>query len=179
MVLETPTTTTSQKSIAIHLFILQYASKLYCSAFGVPTLWGKGNTVSTPPICIAGCPPFALQYASHLYRSTFGKILVVVVTEMFSTTFAGRNWNLQATLKFSSKNQARKKGTNPNIWVRIFSGGVGVFHTKGWGPRSSVCPSKPGKSNFLGGISRDFAGISRRCPKSLRKKKFPWGPKAH
>ena len=30
--------------------------------------------------------------------------------------------------------------------------------------------SKPGKSNFLGGISWDFAGISRRQPKSLRKK---------
>ena len=36
---------------------------------------------------------------------------------------------------------------------------------KGWGPKSSVCPSKPGKSNFFGGISRDFAGISWRCPK--------------
>ena len=42
---------------------------------------------------------------------------------------------------------------------------------KGWGPKSSICPSKPGKSNFFGGISRDFAGISQRCPKSLRKKK--------
>ena len=41
---------------------------------------------------------------------------------------------------------------------------------KGWGPKSSVCPSKPGKSNFLGRISRDFPGISRQCPKSLRKK---------
>ena len=41
----------------------------------------------------------------------------------------------------------------------------------GWGPKSSVCPSKPGKSNFFGGISRDFAGISQRCPKSLRRKK--------
>ena len=36
---ETPTTTTSQKSIAIHLqFVLQYASNLYCSTFGAPTL---------------------------------------------------------------------------------------------------------------------------------------------
>ena len=59
---------------------------------------------------------------------------------------------------------------NLNFLVRIFSGGVGVFHVKGWGPKSSVCPSKPGKPNFFGGISRDFAGISRRCPKSLRKK---------
>ena len=36
---ETPTTTTSQKSIAIHLpFVSQYASNLYCSAFGTPRL---------------------------------------------------------------------------------------------------------------------------------------------
>ena len=35
---------------------------------------------------------------------------------------------------------------------------------KGWGPKSSICP--------LGGISQDFAGISRRRPKSLRKKMF-------
>ena len=41
---------------------------------------------------------------------------------------------------------------------------------KGWGPKSSVCPSKPGESNFFCGISREFAGISRRGPKSLRKK---------
>ena len=41
---------------------------------------------------------------------------------------------------------------------------------KGWGPKSSVCPSKPGKPNFFGGISRDFAGISRRRPKSSSKK---------
>ena len=41
---------------------------------------------------------------------------------------------------------------------------------KGWGPKSSVCPSKSGKSNVLGGISGLIAGISRRCPKSLIKK---------
>ena len=40
---------------------------------------------------------------------------------------------------------------------------------KGWGPKSSVCPSKPRESNFFGGISRDLAGISRERPKSLRK----------
>ena len=43
---------------------------------------------------------------------------------------------------------------------------------KGWGPKSSVRPSKPGKSNFFGGISRDFAGIFWRRPKSLRKITF-------
>ena len=44
------------------------------------------------------------------------------------------------------------------------------FRVKGWGAKSSVCPSKAGITNFFGGISRDLAGISRRCPKSLRKK---------
>ena len=44
---------------------------------------------------------------------------------------------------------------------------------KGWGPKSSACPSKPRESNFFGGISRDFAGISRKRPKSLRKK-YVW-----
>ena len=67
--------------------------------------------------------------------------------------------------------QGRKRNPNLNFLVRIFSGGVGVFHVNGWGPKSSIRPSKPGKSNFLGGISRDFAGISRGRPKSLRKKK--------
>ena len=69
-----------------------------------------------------------------------------------------------------AENQGGKKNPNPNFLVRIFSSGVGVFHVNGWGPKSSIRPSKPGKSNFLGGISRDFAGISWRCPKSLRKK---------
>ena len=56
-----------------------------------------------------------------------------------------------------------KKEHKPKLLSPDISGGVGVFHVKGWGPKSLVCPSKPGKSNF-------FGGISRRCPKSLRKK---------
>ena len=68
---ETPTTTTSLRSIAIHLqFVLQYASYLYCGA---------------PPICIAIRPPFASSY-----RSFLGKILVVVVTGMFPRNEAKR-----------------------------------------------------------------------------------------
>ena len=66
--------------------------------------------------------------------------------------------------------QGGKRNPNPNFLVRIFSSGVGVFHVNGWGAKSSIRPSKPGKSNFLGGISRDFAGISRGRPKSLKKK---------
>ena len=41
---------------------------------------------------------------------------------------------------------------------------------KGWGQKSSVCPSKPRENPTFGGISRDVAGISWRRPKSLRKK---------
>ena len=62
--------------------------------------------------------------------------------------------------------QAQEKSTNPNFWVWIFSSGLPL---EGVGPKSSVCPSKAGKSNYLGGICRDFAGMSRLCPKSLRK----------
>ena len=68
---ETPTTTTSQKSIAIRLpFVLQYASNLYCSAFGAPYALRKGKYCqysshlyhSTPPICITIRLPFVSQY---------------------------------------------------------------------------------------------------------------------
>ena len=77
---------------------------------------------------------------------------------------------IRASFSTMLYHQGRKRSPNLNFLVRIFSGGVGVFHVKGWGPKSSVWPSKPGRSNFLGGISRDFAGISRKRPKSLRKK---------
>ena len=42
----------------------------------------------------------------------------------------------------------------------------------GWGPKSSVCPSKPGKPNFFGGISRDFAGNTPEVPEKFEKKRF-------
>ena len=49
---------------------------------------------------------------------------------------------------------------------------MGVFHVKGWGPKSSVCPSKPGKSNFFGrdipGFCRDLPG----APEKFEKKRF-------
>ena len=51
---------------------------LYWSTFGAPYTLRRGNTASTPPICIAVRPPFVLfvlQYASHLYCSTFAKNL--------------------------------------------------------------------------------------------------------
>ena len=51
--------------------------------------------------------------------------------------------------------------------------GWGVFHVKGWGAKKfGMSLETQGNQNFFfGGISRDFAGISRqKSPKSLRKK---------
>ena len=67
---ETPTTTTSQKSIAIHLqFVLQYTSNLYCSTLGALRSeereycqYSSHLYRSTPPICIAIRLPFVSQY---------------------------------------------------------------------------------------------------------------------
>ena len=77
------------------------------------------------------------------------------------------------------KNQARKKNPNPNFLVRIFSSGVGggTLPRERVGAKKFDTSSKPGKTNFLGRISRDFAGISRGRPKSLRKEscvQFPF-----
>ena len=48
---------------AIHLqFVSQHASNLHCSAFGAPTLWGKG--------ILSVLLPFVSQCSSHLYRNT-------------------------------------------------------------------------------------------------------------
>ena len=50
--------------------------------------------------------------------------------------------------------QGRKTNPNPNFLIHISLGGVGVFHVKGWGPKSSVCPSKPREPNFLADIRK-------------------------
>ena len=73
-------------------------------------------------------------------------------------------------IKFRNPGISKKKAPEPNFLVRISSGGVRVFHVKGWGPKSSVSPSKRRDTRLFGGISRDVAGISRRHLKSLRKK---------
>ena len=111
--------------------------------------------------------------AGHTTSFMMHKLAALVCQGRRSRAVSQRSKNRKVSVTPPRSNfQARKTNPNLNFWARIFSGGVGVFHTKGWGPKSSVCPSKPGKSNFLGGISRDFAGISRGCPKSLRKKSF-------
>ena len=52
----------------------------------------------------------------------------------------------------------KKKSTN--LWIRISSGGVAVFHVKGKGSKSSVCSSKPKKKTKLLGRSFLLTGKS-------------------
>ena len=146
------------------------------------------NIVSTPPICIVVRLPLALRYASHLRCSAFVKISVVVVAGMFPTArtcqvprgLLSSNGGFQiiagpqkrpAERGHIKETSHKEKGTQTS-GLRIFLGGVGVFHVKGWGPKSSVCPSKPRETKLFGGISRHFAGISGGHPKSLRKKVY-------
>ena len=64
----------------------------------------------------------------------------------------------------------KKKDSKPKLF------GPDIFWWGGGLPGEGVGATKFGVSletretYFFGGISRDFAGISRKCPKSLRKK---------
>ena len=62
---------------------------------------------------------------------------------------------------------------NATAWctqVRISSGGVGVFHVRGGGQKVRYVPVLlAGKPNFWVGYPGIVTGISRGCPKSLRK----------
>ena len=80
-----------------------------------------------------------MQYFQHIRLETFALTLCIYYSGPMIWTFL-----------------SRKKSTNPNFWVWISSGGVGVFDVKGWGPKSSACPSKPRELRLFGGMSRDF-----------------------
>ena len=73
---------------------------------------------------------------------------------------------------FADNLKARRKSPNPNFFVRISSGGVGFFYVKGWGPKRSVCPSKPREIKLFGRISRDFAWDVAGVPEKFKKTKF-------
>ena len=64
--------------------------------------------------------------------------------------------------------QARKTQTQTS-WSGYPLVGWGVKNVKGWGPKSSVCPSKPGKPNFLGrmpGILPGYPRVARKVWKN-------------
>ena len=69
-----------------------------------------------------------------------------------------------------SLGQGRKGTQTQTFCSRYFPVGWGSSTRRGGGQKVRYVPRNTGKSNFLGGISQDFAGISRRCPKSLRNK---------
>ena len=72
----------------------------------------------------------------------------------------------QTLQEFRRKNefQARKRNPNPNLLARIFSGGEGVFHMKGWGLQN------PGKQNVLVGCLGCLAGYPGGARKVCEKK---------
>ena len=64
----------------------------------------------------------------------------------------------------------KKKGTQTQtFWSGYSSGRVGFFHVKGGGRKKFCMSLETQKTILFGGISRDFGGIFRGCPKSLRK----------
>ena len=70
------------------------------------------------------------------------------------------------------KIRQEKRAQRLTFWVRRPPGGVGVFHVKGWWPKSSCSPSKvclPWVSKR--GIS-DIPGILPGCPGSLGAQRF-------
>ena len=90
-----------------------------------------------------------------------------------------KRWGGKSWKEWSCRalHQARKTSTKTNIWIRIASGEVGVFHVKVWESKSLVCgsqkawyvPRSPGKTTFWRekpGICPDIPGN----PKSLRTK---------
>ena len=63
-------------------------------------------------------------------------------------------------------------GTKKEHKLRMSCGGVGVFHVKGWGPKSSVCHSEPKETKLFSGISRDFCQDILGAPEKFEKTKF-------
>ena len=80
------------------------------------------------------------------------------------------NMSLFCGFFFDNNSSGKKKEPKPKLF------GPDVFRWGGGLPRARVGAKKFGMSletretKLFGGISRDFAGISRTCPKCLRKK---------
>ena len=62
--------------------------------------------------------------------------------------------------------KARKRNPNLNFLVRMFSGGVGVFHVKGWGPKKFGLSLKTRETKLFW---RDLPGCCRDIPEVPKK----------
>ena len=61
----------------------------------------------------------------------------------------------------SANTQVSKRNSDPNFLVRISSGGVGVFHVKGWGP-NTFGMSFETQVHVTGRVWRDIPGYRWR-----------------
>ena len=154
---ETTTTTTSQKSIAIHLqFVLQYASTLYCSTFCAPYAPRKGKYS---------------QCSSHLYCST----APICIAALF-----GKSWWLwspgcSAKTRDTQNNSRRKffSGTENKhkpklLSPDIFRWGRGLSHEGGGGQKVRYVPRNQGNETFWAGypgFCRDILAVPEKFEK--------------
>ena len=129
------------KSTAVQMGgVLPYKWEAYCSTNGRRT---------------AGFPFLRSLEASKVRRYKWG-------------AYCRTNWRHTAVLFMTSCRSGKKKRAQRlSFWVRRPPGGVGVFHAKGWWPKTSCPPSKlclPWVSKR--GI-RDVPGILPGCPGPL------------
>ena len=79
--------------------------------------------------------------------------------------------------EFVPKRWTRKKGTNPNVWVRMSSGGVGVFHVNTVGAKKFGMSLEASETKLfwlhIPGFCWDIPGAPERL---LRKNVFYFGP---
>ena len=97
---ETPTTTTSQKSIAIHLqFALQCASNLYRNTFGAIELSGEGST--------SVLLPFVSQCSSHLYRNTPPICIAILSLRAKGTLISEPRFSTPCEMRFFPRDRGK------------------------------------------------------------------------
>ena len=137
------------------MFILTWvrkrAHKLFLSV-NQPVV--PGSTGHSPEQKVYVHVPFSLMKLWMLFRPAFLPVR-----------------NLCVFVLYDLLNVREEKGTpNPNILVRISSGGVGVFHVKGRGPKSSVSFEAQGNATFwrhIPGFCRDIPGTPEKFEKKF------------
>ena len=138
--------------------------------------WAQGAKVSQesfapPKPCFA---PVQLSFAPvqeafgtlapkdllHPLLTTFGNF---EVSGRCSRTFGLQLWHSKNNPNFRQEKRAQRL----SFWVRRPPGGVGVFHAKGWWPKTSCPPSKLDLPWVSKRGIRDVPGILPGCPGPL------------